>query len=148
MAFREDLDAARMRAESLASEVERLTEANTASADELEKLRSDLAKARRDVKRLAALEPGSAARVAAPFRSLTFVSLGLILATAVAGYHSETVGISMSYFAGALLGFGLGGWIGALRFEKTAGAVGVALVAMCMLVFVLGVFYSSIWPSL
>jgi hypothetical protein len=146
MSFRGDLDAARARRETLEREVDRLARSNAASKDELESVRRDLDVAKREVRRLSALEPGSPARRATPYRNVLFVTLGLVMATAVAGYHSETTGMAMSYLAAASLGFGLAGWIGSRR-SPAAGIVS-ALAGALVCSIALAAFYEGIWPSL
>jgi hypothetical protein len=146
VAFRGDLDAARARADSLAEQVDRLAQSNAASAEELAAVRKQLADAQREVRRLSALEPGSAARRRAPYRTILFVALGLIIATAVAGYHSETIGVTMSYFAAVLIGLGVGGWIGAGRSRGVG--IGCALGGSFFVLVALAFFYGAIWPSL
>jgi hypothetical protein len=146
MGFRNDLDAAHARAAALETEVEELAASSAADAEELAEVRDQLAAAKREVAALSVHLPGSAARRAAPYRTVIFVALGLAVATAVAGYHSETVGVSMSYLAAAALGAGVAGWLGARR-SKLLGlalAIGGALATLAMLF----VFYAAIWPSL
>ena len=146
MGFRNDLDAAHARAAALEAEVEELAASSAAEAEELAQVRDQLAAAEREVAALSVHLPGSAAQRSAPYRTVIFVALGLAVATGVAGYHSETVGVSMSYLGAAVLGAGVAGWLGARR-SKLLGLVLASAGALAVLI-ALFVFYAAIWPSL
>ena len=146
MGFRNDLDAAHARAAALEAEVEELAASSAAEAEELAQVRDQLAAAKREVAALSVHLPDSAAQRSAPYRTVIFVALGLAVATGVAGYHSETVGVSMSYLAAAVLVAGVAGWLGARR-SKLLGLVLASAGALAALT-ALFVFYAAIWPSL
>ena len=122
------------------------TTSSAAEAEELAQVRDQLAAAKREVAALSVHLPGSATQRSAPYRTVIFVALGLAVATGVAGYHSETVGVSMSYLAAAVLVAGVAGWLGARR-SKLLGLVLASAGALAALT-ALFVFYAAIWPSL
>jgi hypothetical protein len=146
MSFRDPLQAAMQRAENLQRELARVSAAEAATEQQLEQLRRALADANAEVARLRREVPGTPEHARRPFIAVLLVGLGLVVATAIAGYHSESFGITMSYAAIAPVGFGLGGWIGSRRSRRRgwiAGATG-AVIALASL----AVFYNGIWPSL
>jgi hypothetical protein len=146
MSYRDSLDAAMARLANLEQELAEKTASSAATEQELGRLKRELAGARREVRRLQAEIPGSAPHARRPFITALLVGLGLVVATAVAGYHSERFGVMMSYLAAAPVGFGLSGLVGA-RHSRNRGwllaAVGAVLLELGLLVF-----YEGIWPSL
>lgn len=101
---------------------------------------------KKEAARLAAYAPSAAAARRGPYRLVSMASVGLVVGTAVAGYHSESVGVSMSYVAALALGVGVGGWIGAGR-SRVGGLLGSFAGGLSSIV-ALAVFYAAIWPSL
>lgn len=146
MGFRNDLDAAHLRAAALEKQVRALAASSAADAAALARARADLAAARKEIAALSVHLPGSGALRATPYRYVLFVGLGLVLATAVAGSQSESLGVSMSYFAGAVLGAGAAGWLGARR-SRPLGIV-LALAGALGMLGALLFFYEAVWPSL
>ncbi|MCC6875662.1 MAG: hypothetical protein IT378_15250 [Sandaracinaceae bacterium] len=145
MSYRDTLDAAQARARSLAEEVGKLSQQSDASAQELAQVRSQLAEAEKEVSRLAALVPGSPAQKAGPYRAVLLVGVGLVVATAIAGYHSESIGVAMSCAAAPALGFGGSGWLAA-RLGR-APLVPAILGALALGLALAG-FYAVVWPEL
>jgi hypothetical protein len=146
MAYRDELDAARARSSALDAKVAAMESAKERDAQELARLRGELATAKKEAARLAAFAPGSAVQRSTPHRLVIALGLGLVVATAIAGYANESLGVTMSYFAAGVLGAGCGGWVGA-RFSRIAGVVGAGAGA-CQGLLLAWIFYSSIWPSL
>lgn len=146
MGYRDDLSAAHLRARTLEDEIERLGASSAANAAELARLERELDRARAEIASLAAYAPEAPARRAAPYVRVIFAGLGLVVATAVGGYESERFGVTMSYFAAAVLGAGLVGALAARhsRGAGIAGALGGGIGALALL----GVFYAAVWPSL
>lgn len=144
--YRDDLDAARARTNALDAKVAAMEAGKEADAQELARLKRDLAAARKEVAALAKHAPGSAALRSSPYRLVIALGVGLVIATGVAGYANESLGVTMSYFAAFVLGAGCMGWIGA-RISSAAGLVAAGIGAMGALA-VAFVFYAAIWPSL
>lgn len=144
--YRNDLDAAHARVAALREKVEKLEAAKAEDARELALVRKQLAAAKAEVAALSVHLPDSAARRSAPHRTVIFVALGLAVATSAAGYHSEAVGMSISYLAAVAFGAGIAGWFGARRSRLfgVGGAIVGAVIAMAMLF----AFYETIWPAL
>jgi|GEM_PF-4954379 hypothetical protein len=146
MAFRNDLEAALLRATELETELGEKTKSNQASAEEIRSLKAELTLSKKNIRRLEALLPGSLPRRRRIFSTFFFIGIGLVFATAVAGYRSESYGVTMSHAAVVPLFFGIGGWFGAQK-SVIAGwisAVGSGIGALLLLI----VFYQGIWPSL
>ena len=146
MSYRDSLDAALARLANLEQELAAKTASSEATEQELARLKQELAGARSEVRRLRAELPGSGPHARRPFVTALLVGLGLVVATGVAGYHSERFGVMMSYLAAAPIGFGLAGLIGALRSRRR----GWVLASCGAVILVLGLllFYEGIWPSL
>lgn len=142
MSYRDSLDAALARLANLEQELA----AKTATDQELARLKQELARARGEVRRLRAELPGSGPHARRPFVTALLVGLGLVVATAVAGYHSERFGVMMSYLAAAPVGFGLSGLIGAIHSRRRGWIF--AVCGAVALVLGLLLFYEGIWPSL
>ncbi len=146
MAYRDDLEAAVTRAESLGKEVERLSAERATGDLELIKLRLRLSQAELEVARLRAVAPDSPQRRGAFWRGTLLVGLGLAVATAVAAYGSEQRGIEMSFVASIPIGAGLAGRNGARRSHRH-GLV-AAIVGGILLPALLLLFYELIWEAL
>lgn len=146
MAFRNDLQAALLLANELESELAAKTASNDANTEELRSLRSQLAQRQKEIHELEALLPESLPRRRRVFSTFFFIGLGLVVATAVAGYRSESYGVTMSHVAILPLFFGIGGWLGA-RKSPLAGWIAGIVSGFAALLFLV-VFYQAIWPSL
>lgn len=146
MGYRDDLQGAMARLSSLEQELARKQASSAATERELAQLKQELAGARAEVRRLRAELPDSGPWARRPFVTALLVGLGLVVATAVAGYHSERFGVMMSYLAAAPVGFGLAGLVGAAGSRKRGwifAACGTVLIELLLLVF-----YEAIWPAL
>lgn len=139
MAYRDDLDAARARAEALAQQVERLTTERAEDDREAEALRDRLGKAERELVRLQGLTGQRPPRSMRVWNAALGIAGCLAIATVVAGSQSESDGVSVSYLAGLAFGVAFGG--------RWRGVWGAALGGVLALL-VLGGFYATIWPSL
>ena len=146
MSYRDSLQASMARLANLEQELARRQASSAVTERELERLEQELAGARRQVQRLQAEIPGSGPHARRPFVTALLVGAGLVVATAVAGYHSERFGMMMSYLAAAPVGFGLAGLVGAPGSRRRGwifAACGAVLVELGLLLF-----YEGIWPAL
>ena len=116
MSYRDPLQASLNRLDALQRELDQRVQRDATTEAELTQLREDLRVARKEVDRLRSQIP-SAKQARKPFQASLLIFVGLALATAVAGYHSESAGVRMSYVASAPLGFASAACCGA----STAG---------------------------
>jgi Flp pilus assembly protein TadB len=146
MGYRDGFDAALEHARALEGELGELRQSEAANQEAIAALSAKLDEAQREVARLRSRLPGSPARSRKPFWIALWVTGAFVLATGVAGYMSESLGMQMAFLATCPFGFAVGGLLGSARSSRLAWALALGLgLAMPALLWI---FFLTIWPSL